>query len=104
MNYKGNKLKTVLSLSKKMLVNAEAERWEDVISLQQERNNILSEFFKAPFTDEDKLNNKDNLCEILSINNKLETITTEERKIIKDEVRSVSKGRRAIKMYAQNIE
>ncbi len=102
MNYKSKELNDVIACSESMLKDAEAGNWDNVIALEAKRSKALNELFSLPFTQQDRDQNSERIGQLLSVNSKLESITARARENIKDEVRGLSKGRRAMGAYAQH--
>lgn len=103
MNGKAKQLLDVIECSEIMLKEAKAGNWENVFSVEKQRNNALKETFSLLFTQKDKDENNEKILQILSINKKLEAITANARDEIRKQAGSINKGRRAVGMYAQYI-
>lgn len=103
MSYKRNELKKITMLSKDMLVSAKENNWDNVIKLEKERNVVLKNLFSKSFTREEKLENDFIIRSLLKVNKELEILTTKEKESVRGEVSSVSKGKHAIGVYAQNM-
>jgi len=103
MPNKRNELIKITALSKEMLMYAKKNNWDNVIKLEKERNVTLKHLFSKSFTRQEKLENDIVIRSLLKVNKELESLTTKERESVRNEVSSVSKGKHAIGMYAQNV-
>lgn len=102
MNNKRNQLLGVIEHSEAMLKQAQAGNWENVFSFEEQRSNTLKKLFTQAFSQQDKDDNNEIILQILSINKKLEAITTKARDEIRNQAGSINKGRHAVGVYAQN--
>jgi type IV secretory pathway VirD2 relaxase len=83
--HKCKQFSDVIEFSQAMLKEAEAGNWENVFAVEKQRSNTLKELFSPPFTNNDKAENNDKILQILSINKKLEVITSKARDDIRNQ-------------------
>ena len=102
MDYKKKQLTDVIEYSETMLKEAEAGNWENVFTVEKQRSNTLKELISPSFAKNNKDDNNEKILQILNINKKLEVITSKARDDIRNQAGSISKGRHAVDMYAQN--
>ena len=102
MNDKYKQFSDVIEYSETMLKQAEAGNWKDVFKVEKQRSNALKELFSPPLTNNNKDENNERILQILNINKKLEAITSKARDDLRNQAGSISKGRHAVDMYAQN--
>ncbi len=85
-----------------MLKDAEAGNWDNVANIEAQRSELLEKLFSGAHqgNNVDDMDNK--IRKIIAINEKLEAITLKARDSTGEEIASMSKGRKAVNLYAQN--
>jgi len=91
-----------IGFSETMLRDAEAGNWENVIATEAERSACLTRLFSGSSADGFSAENKNRIRQILSINEKIASITIDARNNIRKEIGSVSIGRKVVELYSQN--
>ena len=85
-----------------MLGHAEAGEWEAVIEDEVIRRQLINTFFSKPSNIANEPDVSTAIQELLLINDKLEQLTIDARTRAKTEVSTISNGRKAISVYADN--
>ena len=102
MNTKNEQLQSVVEYSETMLKNAQAGNWDSVVEIEAQRGKLLKKLFSGSPQDNNIEDMDAEIRKIISINEKLEAITLNAREDARNDMASVSKGRHAVDLYAQN--
>jgi hypothetical protein len=102
MNKKNKQLQQAINCSEMMLQDAKAGEWQKVIAAEKQRHELLDALFATPSGKQDVDDIDHKINQILNINKKIEMITANTRKKIHNDTHSISKGRQAVNVYAQN--
>jgi hypothetical protein len=102
MNRKNKQLLDVVEYSESMLKDAEAGNWDKVIDIEVQRNQLLENLFSSSsrHNEIDDIDSK--IHQIININKKIESAAAQARDNIHKDITSISKGRQAVGLYAQN--
>ena len=95
-------LQNAIECSEIMLKDAEAGNWDKVFEIETRRSNLLKKLFSSPERENNVADMDDKIREIIAINKKLEAITLKARDDAQKGIASISKGRQAVNLYAQN--
>ena len=102
MNYKHQQLKDVIEYSETMLREAESGNWENVYSTEEKRSKLIKRIYSNHSTQDERVNNNDQILQILVLNRKIEEITSRARDNTRKQAGEINKGRQVIDAYAQN--
>lgn len=100
---RSRQISDLLAKTRAALENARDGNWEQVISDEQQRRRMITELFSEPMDARDAQCYRDVIEEILQLNKKLEQIAAEARDRARLDADSISKGRRAVDVYSENI-
>ncbi len=95
-------LHKAIECSKKMLLDAEAGNWEKVFDIEAQRSVLLEKLFSSTNKENNVQEMDEKIRKIIAINKKLEAITLKARDDTHKDITSISKGRQAVNLYAQN--
>jgi Flagellar protein FliT len=93
----------LLLQTRSSLDNAYKGNWDQVISDEHQRRQMIFTLFSQPLDAREVENYRDIIQEVLLLNSKLEQITADARDRVRDEAGLLGKGRHAIDMYSENI-
>ncbi len=95
-------LQKAVKCSEIMLKDAEAGNWDKVVNIEAQRSELLEKLFSGAHQENNADDMDDKIRKIIAINEKLEAITLKARDSTGEEIASMSKGRKAVNLYAQN--
>ena len=102
MNTKSEQLQSVVEYTETMLKDAQAGNWDSVINIEAQRGELLEKLFSGSRQNNNAGDMDAEIKKIININKKLEAITLNAREDARNDMSSVSKGRHAVDLYAQN--
>ena len=102
MNTKNKQLQSVVEYTEAMLKDAQAGNWDSVINIEAQRGELLEKLFSGSRENNNVDDMDAEIKKVISINKKLEAITLNAREDARNDMTSVSKGRHAVSLYAQN--
>ena len=103
MSHKNIEFQNVVNYSMMMLRDATAGNWDNVITIEAQRSELLEKLFSGSSHTNDVDDMDDKIRKIIDINNKLEAITLNAREDASNNMSSINKGRQAVRLYAQNL-
>lgn len=94
-------VRELLALSERMLVEAEASRWEAVMERERQRQRVAWELFVAPLGGEERHRWQPELDRVLAISRRLTDIARTERESVAKALLKARQGREGQRAYAQ---
>ena len=101
-NIRNAGLSRLIQHSHSMLERAEAGDWETVIKDEIQRRELINSFFSRPSNIANEPNIGIAIQELLQINDKLEKLTLDARNAAKNDIDTISKGRKAVSAYTES--
>jgi len=96
------KIMNAIQYSESMLENATMGNWNKVINMEVKRGELLEQLFSGDLKNNVVADMDTKIQKIIAINQQLETISLHARDNTRNELSSLSKGRQAVNVYAQN--
>lgn len=100
MDDKSNQLADITSLSEAMLSYAQAGDWDNVFLTEEKRGSVLNQLFCFPLSNEEKQRYSEQIRKIILLNKELEELTATARENVRDNLKAVNKGSRAVGAYS----
>jgi hypothetical protein len=97
---RSEQLPQALHLSLEMLRNAISHNWDMVISLESNRNELISDFFSTSVSADEASIVADYIRKILDVDKQLIELGDNECKLLKGNLQKVTHGKRALKVYS----
>ena len=96
-------LSSLIQHSHAMLERAEAGDWETVIKDEIKRRELINSFFSRPSNIASEPEISTAIQELLQINDELEKLTLDARSAVKNDIDTISKGRKAVSVYTDHV-
>lgn len=97
-----NDFKKIMSLSEKMLENARQQRWENVSAIEDERRQLLTDFFSQPVNAQKGML-ANSIRTILEKDREIVKLGSEKREELRGALQKFNRGKDAVQAYSAAV-
>ncbi len=97
-----NDFKKIMSLSEKMLENARQQRWDDVSAIEDERRQLLTDFFSKPVNGQKGML-ANSIRAILEKDREIVKLGSEKRDELRGALQKFSRGKDVVQAYSAAV-
>lgn len=99
MNDNSAGLQQLISITRKMLEQAQSASWDEVSKLEAERSELLRVFFMAPIQDEFVVTVSEGIRLMIAFDEDIMELGRAEKHALEQILRQIDQGKKAIKAY-----
>lgn len=103
MSERAESIQQLILLSQNILTKAKNQDWEEVITLEQERNQLFKDFFLEPVQLADVAMVAAGIEEIMSIDRDIMDLGIMKKLDLADVLHTLDQGKKAVKAYSDNF-
>ena len=97
-----NRWHAILKASEALLISVQEDRWEELELQAQYRDKLIEEYFAEPVNVESALRVREDITNILTINEKILGYARRQREIAAGNIKQLQTGNRATQSYLNN--
>ena len=92
----------ILNITQQMLKAARDEAWEELVDMEENRRNLISDFFSESAAPDEVCDITEGTQEILAIDKEIMAISRKQRDLIGSALSDIKKHRQVKKAYLEN--